>query len=50
MNWYEIIKDYYNDGNGVWDEYRVKQAVIKGKITPEEYKEITGKDYIEDGM
>ncbi|RUS04397.1 XkdX family protein [Bacillus velezensis] len=47
MNWYELIKDYYNDGNGVWDEYRVAQAVAKGKITPEQYEEIVGKKYIE---
>ncbi|MED0868703.1 XkdX family protein [Bacillus spizizenii] len=47
MNWYELIKDYFNNGNGVWDEYRVRQAVIKGKITPEQYEEIVGKRYEE---
>ncbi|CUB31625.1 hypothetical protein BN2127_JRS1_09471 [Bacillus cereus] len=47
MNWYELIKDYFNNGNGVWDEYRVRQAVIKGKITPEQYEEIVGKHYEE---
>ncbi|MEY8818314.1 XkdX family protein [Bacillus subtilis] len=47
MNWYELIKDYYNNGNGVWDEYRVRQSVVKGKITPEQYEEIVGRRYEE---
>ena len=41
---YEIVKKYYD--KGLWSEYRVKMAVSKGWITPEEYKEITGQDYV----
>lgn len=43
MNWYEITKRYY-DG-GFWDINKVKQVVVKGKITKAQYKEITGQDY-----
>jgi hypothetical protein len=32
---------------GLWDIERVKNAVIKGKITAEQYEEITGEEYIE---
>lgn len=34
--WYEV---------GFWNISRVKNAVVKKKITEEEYKEITGEDY-----
>lgn len=44
MNWFEIIKRYYD--NQLWTIEQVKVAVGKGKITEEEYKEITGEDYI----
>lgn len=40
---FETIKFYYD--NGLWDKTRVKNAVIKGVIPPEQYKEITGEDY-----
>lgn len=40
---YEKIKEYYE--RGLWSEERVRQAVAKGVITPEYFKEITGKDY-----
>ena len=40
---YEKVKRYYE--LGVWDEARVKNAVLKGAITPEQFKDITGKDY-----
>ena len=40
---YEKVKFYYDNGN--WSINRVKQAVVKGRITEEEFKEITGKDY-----
>lgn len=43
MNWFEKIKLYYE--MGLWDIERVKNAVIKGKITAEQFKEITGQDY-----
>lgn len=41
---YEKIKDYFN--KGFWTKEMVKAAVEMNKITEEEYKEITGEDYI----
>ena len=35
--WYEL---------GLWDEARVHNAVQKGAISAEEFKTITGKDYL----
>lgn len=43
MNWFEKIKFYYE--MGLWDINRVKDAVVKGKIIAEQFKEITGQDY-----
>lgn len=40
---YESILTWYN--LKVWDETKVRNAVIKGKITPEEFTEITGLPY-----
>jgi uncharacterized XkdX family phage protein len=37
------VKEFYD--LGVWPEKRVRDAVVKGWITAEEFKEITGKDY-----
>ena len=37
------VKEYFD--MGVWDEARVKDAVVKEWITEAEYKEITGKAY-----
>lgn len=34
QKWYEI---------GAWSEQRVREAVAKNIITPEQFKEITGK-------
>ncbi len=42
---YEKVKEYY-DG-GYWSKDRVKRAVVKGWITANEYKEITGEEYAE---
>lgn len=44
MNWYEKIKSYYD--RGLWTKEQVKKAVEMNKITQEQYKEITGEDYI----
>lgn len=33
--------------NGLWKEKRVRDAVVKGWISPENFKEITGEDYDE---
>lgn len=40
---YERIKYYFNAG--LWSAPMVKNAVKKGVITKEQYKEITGKNY-----
>lgn len=40
---FDKIKKYYNDG--LWNKDMVKNAVKKGKITSEQYKEIVGEDY-----
>lgn len=42
---YALVKDYYD--RGLWSITRVKNAVVKGWITEEEYKLITGEDYEE---
>lgn len=43
---YEKIKEYYN--TGLWSEERVRNMVIKGIITEEEFYEITREFYNED--
>ena len=40
---FEKIKRYYNDG--FWNITRVRNAVIKGVITEEEFLEIVGEPY-----
>ena len=42
---YEKIKEYYN--TGLWSEERVRNMVIKGVITEEEFYDIIGKEYEE---
>lgn len=42
---FEKIKRYYD--NRFWTKKMVKNAVIKGKITAEEYEEITGDPYVD---
>lgn len=37
------VKGYYD--NGLWNKAMVRDAVIKGWITEEEYKQITGEEY-----
>ena len=44
-NMYEKIKSYYD--TGLWSVERVKNMVIKGIITKEEYASIVGKEYEE---
>lgn len=41
---YEQIKEYYD--HGFWNKEWVHDAVKKGNITAEQYKEITGEDYV----
>ena len=45
MDWFEKIKMYYD--MGFWDIERVKNAVIKGRITAEQFEEITKQAYVE---
>ncbi len=40
---YEKIKRWFE--LGVWSESRVRDAVLKGKITAEQFTKITGKAY-----
>ena len=40
---FEKVKDYYD--SGLWDKTRVRNAVVKGWITAEEYRIITGEVY-----
>lgn len=42
---YEKIKEYYN--TGLWSEERVRNMVIKGIITEEEYASIVGNEHEE---
>ncbi len=42
---YELVKKYYPD---LWNKKAVKNAVVKGWITAEEYEEITGEVYVPD--
>ncbi len=39
---YEQAKEYYPK---YWDIDRMRNLVAKGKLTPEQFKEITGEDY-----
>ncbi|NFE84106.1 XkdX family protein [Clostridium botulinum] len=43
MNWFEKIQRYYNDGYYTIEQ--VARFVKATKITEEQYKIITGKDY-----
>ncbi|MEC2233896.1 MULTISPECIES: XkdX family protein [Bacillus subtilis group] len=43
MDWYNSIKGWY--AQGFWTKEMVAMAVRYRKITPEQYKEITGEDY-----
>lgn len=41
---FKTVKNFYD--RGLWSQERVRNAVIKGWITEEEYRTITGEDYI----
>lgn len=43
MSKLEKVKGYFE--NGLWDETRVRNAVVKGRITAAEFEEITGKTF-----
>lgn len=40
---FEMVKSYYEEGR--WKKKAVRNAVVKGWITAEEYAEITGEAY-----
>lgn len=40
---FEKVREYFE--RGLWDIARVRNAVIKGWITPEEFETITGEKY-----
>lgn len=40
---YQKVKDYYDDG--FWSVKKVRNAVVKGWITEEEFQEITGEPF-----
>ena len=40
---FESVKKYFD--MGFWSEAKVRNAVVKGWITPEEFELITGKKY-----
>lgn len=44
MNWFEKVKRYYD--KGLYTKDQVKVFVKGGKISQEEYKEITGEEYV----
>ncbi|MGM9924781.1 MAG: XkdX family protein [Bacillus sp. (in: firmicutes)] len=46
MDWFGMIKRYHE--KGWWTTDMVKLAVVMKKITEEEFKEITGEDYVPD--
>lgn len=40
---FELVKGYYD--SGAWKKKAVRNAVLRGWITAEEYQEITGEVY-----
>lgn len=43
MDWFKTISDYYKAG--FYNDSQVRVFTIKGKITPEQYQQITGQPY-----
>ena len=41
---YDMVRSFYIEG--YWTKAMVKMAVVKNWITADEYKEITGENYI----
>lgn len=41
---FQMIKEFYD--TGMWKKKAVKNAVVKGWITAEEYEEIVGEPYV----
>lgn len=45
MDWFEKVNRYYNEG--FYTNEQVKIFVVYNKISKEEFKQITGEDYLE---
>ena len=43
MDWYKAIKRYYDIG--IYSKADVAVFVVKGRITADQYKQITGEDF-----
>ncbi|UTL73916.1 XkdX family protein [Bacillus halotolerans] len=43
MDWFSSIKYFYD--KGLWTKKQVHDVVAVGRITPEQYEEITGDPY-----
>lgn len=43
IDWYSRIKSFYD--RGTWTKEMVYNTVAAGRITPEQYEEITGEPY-----
>ena len=43
MSKYDKVKNYYE--RGLWNVDRVRNAVVKGWITEQEFMQITGQEY-----
>ena len=43
MSKFEKVKYYYE--HNLWTIQQVRNAVVKGWITPEQFQEITGEEY-----
>lgn len=43
MDWFQTVKNFYD--SGLYTKDQVKVFVVKGKITPEQYEQITGDTY-----
>lgn len=43
MDWFTMIKGFYD--KNLWTKEQVYDAVVKQKITSDQFKTITGEDY-----
>ena len=43
FNWYDLIMGFYRDK--LWNIDQVREAVVREKITEEQFTEITGEAY-----
>lgn len=46
MDWFSSIKYFYD--KGLWTKKQVHDVVAVGRITPEQYEDITGDPYVAD--